>query len=172
MPNLEWRRALPKLIWEERVALAQLTTKPHYLQWAAPHFHPKMLPPLRQSSPRPSLDRPHSPPQTTTRSSRPFCHSTHSRQTDGPTDGIDDKSVRRALKLRCIDSERRAKTDCVYVGLRRSHVSMASASSQQTHGDGVRYHLHSGLNHACARHIVYTCSHCGQRSLDTTGSGR
>jgi len=34
----------------------------------------------------PSLDRPHSPSQTTYRSNRPFCRSTPSGQTDRPTD--------------------------------------------------------------------------------------
>jgi len=34
----------------------------------------------------PSLDRPHSPPRTASRSNQPFCHSTSSGQTDRPTD--------------------------------------------------------------------------------------
>jgi len=34
----------------------------------------------------PILDRPHSPPQTASRSNLPFCHSTTSGQTDQPTD--------------------------------------------------------------------------------------
>ena len=52
-----------------------------------------------------SLDRPHSPPQTASRSNQPCCHSTSYGPTnwqtdwDRLTDRIDDKSVRRALTL-------------------------------------------------------------------------
>jgi len=37
---------------------------------------------LRSHLIHPSLDRPHSPTQTASRSNEPFCHSTSSRQTD------------------------------------------------------------------------------------------
>jgi len=44
----------------------------------------------------PTLDRPHSPPQTASRSNQPFCHSKLSVQTDRPTHGIGDRCVPRA----------------------------------------------------------------------------
>jgi len=49
--------------------------------------------------------------QTASGSNQPFCHITLCRQTDRPTHGIGDKSVKTALTLCCIDSERRANNE-------------------------------------------------------------
>ena len=62
----------------------------------------------------------YSPPQTAFGSNQPFCHSTFSGQTDRQTDRhpnqhtrheTGDRSVRRALTLYYIDSERRANNE-------------------------------------------------------------
>jgi len=60
------------------------------------HLHPHLM--------HPSIDRPHSSPQTTSRSNQPLCHNTPSGHTDRPTDrqtditthGIGDRSILRA----------------------------------------------------------------------------
>jgi len=71
----------------------------------------------------PSLDRPHSPPQTASRSNQPCCHNIHfpDRQTDRPTDRQTDRWDRRQLctksafvyqerlRSRSMDSGRRPK---------------------------------------------------------------
>jgi len=86
----------PKVIWEEPYhhPLWQRTTmlqSPHWLQRNAPHLPPNLPPPLWRSPPHlihSPIDRPHSPPQTT--SNQPFCHSTPSEQTDRQTDWLTD----------------------------------------------------------------------------------
>jgi len=54
----------------------------------------------------PSLDRPHSPLQTASKSNQPCCHNTLSARTDWLKDGIDDRWVRRMLTLYYINRER------------------------------------------------------------------
>jgi len=55
-----------------------------------PHLtHPSSADPTHQS-----------PPQTASRSNQPFLHNTLSGQTDGPTDGLGDKSVYQPPRLR------------------------------------------------------------------------
>ena len=44
----------------------------------------------------PSLDQPHSPPQTASRSNQPFCFSTPSGQNDRPTDRETDRHMEMA----------------------------------------------------------------------------
>ena len=82
-----------------------MSQSPHWLQWDAPNSPPKLSFPLRWSPPHlihPSLDRPHSPPQTGSGSIRPCCHSTLSGQTDRPTDTQTDRWVRRQVsKISC-----------------------------------------------------------------------
>ena len=67
-----------------------------------PKFTPKMPLPFDDHYPHlihSSLDRPHLPSQTASRSTQPFCHSTLSRQTDRPThkhrptDGLGNRSI-------------------------------------------------------------------------------
>ena len=57
----------PKVVWEERVALAQLRSKvPIDKQWDVPHLPKKCLVLFDDHHPhliQPSLDRPHRPPQ-------------------------------------------------------------------------------------------------------------
>jgi len=74
---------------------------PHWLQWDAPNLPPN-CPPFDDYHPHlihPSLNWPHSPSQTTSRSDQPFCHNTLSRHTDRLTDGIGDRSIPLALIL-------------------------------------------------------------------------
>jgi len=65
------------------------------------------------------LDRPHSPSQTASGSNQPLCRSTLSgatderTQTDRPTHGIGDRSVRRALTLYHSDSKRLTKEQAI-----------------------------------------------------------
>jgi len=62
-----------------------LSTKSPLVTVGCSNFHPS----LRRSpapSIHPSLDQPHSPPQTASGSSQPFCHNTLCRQTDRLTD--------------------------------------------------------------------------------------
>jgi len=68
--------------------------------------------PLQRSPPyliHPSLDWPHSPPQTASRSNQPFCHNTLCRLTDRPndwqTDGPGKCSVMSAALAMLIDSD-------------------------------------------------------------------
>jgi len=57
--------------------------RPHWLQWDAKKFTRKTAPsPSTITNPYPSLDRPHSPPQTASGSNQPFCHNTFSGQRD------------------------------------------------------------------------------------------
>ena len=115
------KQVLPKVIWEERVALAQIhkevPTGYSRMPQMYPKFTAKLLLPVRRSLPHlihfPSTNRLHSLPRRASGSNQPFCHSTLSgsdRQTDRTTDGIGDNSIPRALTLCFIDSERRAKT--------------------------------------------------------------
>ena len=72
---------------------------PHWLQWDAPNSTPKLSIPFDDNHPNiihPSVDRPHSPFQTSSRSTQPFYHNTlcgqtdrqaTDRQTDRSTDG-------------------------------------------------------------------------------------
>jgi len=75
---------------------------PHWLQWpGTPQIHPQnCLIPFDDHHPyliHSSLDRPHSPSQTTSGSTQPFCHKTlcgqTDRQTDRPTYGPGECSV-------------------------------------------------------------------------------
>jgi len=62
---------------------------PHWLQWNAPHLPPKLPLSFRRSPSHlihPSLERPHSPPETASRSNRPFFHNSPTGQTDRRTD--------------------------------------------------------------------------------------
>jgi len=97
-----------QVIWEYRVALAQLRNEVPLVTTGRPKFTPKLPSlPFDDDHPNlihPSLDRAHSPPQTASGSSQPFCHNT----LFGPTDGIGDNSIPRALTLHYIDRERRA----------------------------------------------------------------
>jgi len=89
-----------KVIWEELrrhpSRQGSYATKSHRLQLDAPHlprkfpflfdvFYPRLI--------HSSLDRPHSPSQTVSRSNQPFCHSTPSGQTDRQTDTSDRRQV-------------------------------------------------------------------------------
>jgi len=63
---------------------------PNWLQWDVPHLSPKVLLPLQRSPPHlihPSLDRPHSPPHTASRSNQ------HTFQTDTQTDRWDRQQI-------------------------------------------------------------------------------
>jgi len=79
----------PKIIWEERVALAQLRNKVSIGFNGTLKFTPKTAPslstittPSNTPIPRPTP----SPPQTASRSSQPFCYSTLSGPTERHTD--------------------------------------------------------------------------------------
>jgi len=79
-----------------RAASPPLTHRIPKVTMGCPTFTLKLPLPFDDLYPRliySFLDRPHSPPQTVSRSNQPFCHSTPSGQTDGQTDGIYDKSV-------------------------------------------------------------------------------
>jgi len=76
---------------------------PHWLQWEfgsrTPQVHPQNCPFLRRSPPpsnrlHPSLDLPYSPPLTASGSNMPFVHRSPTGQTDRPTDGLGEWSVR------------------------------------------------------------------------------
>jgi len=94
----------PKIIWEEHVAVPiGYNGTPHihiYLQNCPFPFDNNHLHLIH-----PSLDRPHSPSQTASGSSQPFCHSTLAEQTDRQ---MVSASGLHQQRLRCIDSERRA----------------------------------------------------------------
>ena len=72
---------------------------------ASPHLPPKLLLPFDNFHPiiHPSLDRPHSPPQTALRSNQPFCHSTLFGQTDAQTDRWYRRQVCKNTRLRFVD---------------------------------------------------------------------
>ena len=94
-----------KVIWEQRVALAQLCNEVPIAYSGTPHIYPKTAHSLRRSPPHlinPSLDRPYSSPQTASGSNQLFCRSTLSGQRHRPTDGTGDKPVPRALTLRIV----------------------------------------------------------------------
>ena len=72
----------PKVIWEERVAVAQLRNKVSICYNGTPQTHPQNCP-FDDHHPRvihSSLDRPHSPSQTASGSTQPFCHNSLSGQ--------------------------------------------------------------------------------------------
>jgi len=107
----------PRVIWEERVALAQLGNKFPLVTMGRPKFIPKLPLPFDDHHPNlihPSLDRPHSPSQAASGSNQPFCHSTLSghRQTDRPTDGLGDRSTPSALTLAIL-----IESDALIIGL-------------------------------------------------------
>jgi len=90
----------PKIILEEpclhhswqSITMAQ---SPLWLQREAPHLPqhcPFLFDNLHPHLIHSSLDRLHSSPQAASRSKKPFCHSTPSKQTDRPTDQQTDKS--------------------------------------------------------------------------------
>ena len=69
-----------------------------------PKSPPKLSLPFDDHHPHlihPSLDRPHSPPKTASRSNQPFCQSTLCGQTDRPTDRPGECSVPWALRSLC-----------------------------------------------------------------------
>jgi len=69
------------MIWEERVALAQLFSKVPIGYNGTPQIHPQNCPfPFddhRQNLIHPYQAQPHSPPQTVSGSNHPFCHSSY-----------------------------------------------------------------------------------------------
>jgi len=103
--SLQKEQVLPKIVLHNYIR--NKVSSPHWLQRDVPNSSQNrpFLPPHLI---HPSLDRPHSPSQTASGSNRPFCHSTFSGHTGRPTDAICERSVRRALTLYYIDSERRA----------------------------------------------------------------
>ena len=85
------RAASPPLRAENNYA-----TKSPMVIVGCPTFNPKIAASPSTFSTHlthPSLDRPHSPPQTASRFNHPFGHSTLSRQTDRMTDGLGENSV-------------------------------------------------------------------------------
>jgi len=81
-------------------------TKSPFVTMACPTFTPKIAPSLRRSPSHlihPSLDGPHSPPQTASRSSQLFSHSTVFGQTDAQTDRRSRRQVCKNTRLRSID---------------------------------------------------------------------
>ena len=81
-------QVFPKVIWEEHVALAQLTNKVSVGYNGTPKFTPKTASFLRRSSPHlthPSSTESHSPAQTASKSNQPICHSAPFGQTDQQT---------------------------------------------------------------------------------------
>jgi len=91
-------KSSPKVIWEERIALAQLCNKVPIGYNGMPQIHLQNYPfPFDNYHPQlihPSLNRPHSPSQMASGSNQPFCHNTLSRPIHRPTDGLGDRSVR------------------------------------------------------------------------------
>ena len=74
----------PKVIWDE-LCRHPSCREFRWLQWDAAHLPPKLPLPCGRSPfnlIHPSLDRPHPPPQTASRSNQPFCHSTRDRPID------------------------------------------------------------------------------------------
>jgi len=96
-----------KVIWEECEAVTQLWNEVPIGYNGILQIHPQNCPfPYDDNQPHithPSLDQPHSPPQTASGSTQPFCHSTLSEQTDRqkdqPTDGLGEKPVPRVFML-------------------------------------------------------------------------
>jgi len=86
-----------KAVWEERVALAQLCNKIPIGFNGTPYIYPQNCPfPFDDHHPhltQPSLDRPHSPRQTASESSQPFCHSTLCGPTERQTDRWDMRQI-------------------------------------------------------------------------------
>jgi len=69
-----------------------------------PKFTPKSAPSastITTPSNTPILDRHHSPPQTASGSTQPFCHNTLSGPTDRQTDGLGDRPVPWVLRSLC-----------------------------------------------------------------------
>jgi len=98
------KQVLPKVIWEQHDSLTQLCNKVLSGYNGTPQIHPQNCPSPSTTTTHlihPSLDRPHSPPQTASGSNHPFRHNTLYRQTDRQTDrpkySLDDKSVPRVL---------------------------------------------------------------------------
>jgi len=84
-PVWQQQQQVLKVIWEERVALTQLSSS----YSGTPQIHPKTAPSpstITTHLIHPSFDQPHSPSQTASGSTQPFCHSTLSdRHTDAHT---------------------------------------------------------------------------------------
>jgi len=77
---------------------------PHWLQWDAansPPYCPFPFDDHHQNLIHPHRDRPHSSPETASRSNQPFCHNSHVR-----TDRWDLWQVNHISALLCFDSER------------------------------------------------------------------
>jgi len=93
VPPKKLNKSSPKLFGKSASpprTFAQLRNKVPTGYNGTPHIHPPKLPlSLRRSTPyliHPSLDRPHSPLQTASRSNLPFWHGILSGPTDTPTD--------------------------------------------------------------------------------------
>jgi len=99
------KQVLPKVIWEERVALAQLCNKVPIGYNGTPQILPENCPFTFNDYHFHLIHSPHSQYQRESGSNQPFCHSTLSRHThtdrptDRPTDGIGDRSTPLVLTL-------------------------------------------------------------------------
>jgi len=94
------KQVIRKVIWEERVGLAQLRNKVPVVTMGRPQFHPKTSLSLRRSPPLSNTPIPRPTPltiPTTSGSDQPFCHSTLSGQTDRQTHRQTDRWARRQV---------------------------------------------------------------------------
>jgi len=91
-------------------------TKVPLVTMGRPNFTPKTAPYLSTiTTPILSLNQPHSPPQTTSRSNQPFCLSTLCGPTDKPTEGQMVQAnvpYNMSVHARYTDRERRANKYC------------------------------------------------------------